>query len=87
MHRSTFYRWCTRGHHGVMLASVCIGGQRFTSVEAHQALIERLTEQKAPIRPITPPGAVRVAEGQTKSQLNDASRHRRVEAALKRFGL
>ncbi|CAN5752805.1 hypothetical protein BH23PLA1_BH23PLA1_38830 [soil metagenome] len=84
MHRSTFHRWCTKGQNGVVLPSVWIGSQRYTSVEALQAFIERGTELRDSHLlqvPSRDPG------GHAPSSARETRRQRRVEEALKKFGL
>lgn len=42
-HISTLIRWYTKGVRGVKLETALIGGRRFTSLEAIQRFIDRLT--------------------------------------------
>jgi hypothetical protein len=44
VHYSTIYRWATKGVRGQVLASILIGGLRYTTVEALHAF--RLTTAK-----------------------------------------
>ena len=86
LHRSTFHRWCTRGQDGVVLESIWIGGQRFTTVEALRSFFARLTDARRTGSPgergePAPPHAARVDSPVAR----DAERHRRVEAALLRL--
>jgi hypothetical protein len=41
LHVSTVHRWATTGVKGVILESIKIGGQRYTSKEALQRFVER----------------------------------------------
>ncbi|WP_182870877.1 DUF1580 domain-containing protein [Rhodopirellula sp. JC639] len=41
-HRSTLYRWMTRGVRGIRLESALFGGERVTSIEALSRFFERL---------------------------------------------
>lgn len=43
VHISAVYRWMKKGVRGVKLDSVCIGGTRYTSVEALQRFVDRLS--------------------------------------------
>ena len=43
-HISTMWRWHKRGVRGIRLATVVIGGQRYTSEEALQEFIDATTE-------------------------------------------
>lgn len=43
VHISAVYRWMQKGVRGVKLDSVCIGGTRYTSVEALQCFVDRLS--------------------------------------------
>jgi hypothetical protein len=43
IHKSTCWRWATRGVRGVVLETVQVGGTRCTSREALQRFFERLT--------------------------------------------
>lgn len=45
-HLATVYRWTTRGLQGIVLESVQIGGKRYTSLEAIQRFIERLSSSE-----------------------------------------
>lgn len=44
VHVSAVYRWISRGVRDVVLESVKIGGQRYTSVEALQRFADRLSD-------------------------------------------
>jgi hypothetical protein len=46
-HASTLLRWALRGVKGVKLETVIVGGRRFTSLEAIQRFIERLSKPEA----------------------------------------
>ena len=43
IHPSTFQRWRLRGVRGVKLASILIGGERFSSEEALQLFFDEIT--------------------------------------------
>jgi hypothetical protein len=47
-HLSTLVRWATRGVKSVRLETILIGGRRFTSREAIQRFIARLSEPQGP---------------------------------------
>jgi hypothetical protein len=46
-HISTLMRWALRGVKGVRLETVVIGGRRFTSLEAIQRFIARLSQTRS----------------------------------------
>ncbi len=46
-HTSTLLRWALRGVKGIKLETVIVGGRRFTSLEAIQRFIERLSKSEA----------------------------------------
>jgi hypothetical protein len=88
MHRSTFYRWCTKGRNGNVLESLCIRGQRFTSLPALLAFLRRLTESKSSeIARVPSHTSRRLSSRQSWSSLGDENRYQRVEAALKKYRL
>ena len=89
MHRSTFHRWCTRGQDGVVLESIRIGGQRFTTVEALQSFFARLTEVERARNPSdrAPTAAPDHGAQASPTALGNSRRHRAVEAELERYGL
>jgi hypothetical protein len=43
-HTSTLIRWCRRGVRGVKLETVVVGGRRYTSIEAIQRFIAKLSD-------------------------------------------
>ncbi len=43
---STVWRWTLRGHKGVMLDSIVVGGKRYTSKQAVQRFVESLNPDK-----------------------------------------
>ena len=45
-HASTLIRWAMRGVRGVRLETVVIGGRRFTSLEAIQRFVARLSGER-----------------------------------------
>lgn len=45
-HISTVWRWVLNGVRGIQLESVSIGGSRYTSREAVQRFVERLSESR-----------------------------------------
>ena len=44
-HPSTINRWAKAGLRGIRLETICVGGSRFTSIEALQRFFERLSRQ------------------------------------------
>lgn len=46
-HVSTLIRWWQRGVRGVRLETILVGGRRYTSIEAVQRFITRLSESPA----------------------------------------
>lgn len=84
LHRSTFHRWCAKGLNGIVLPSVWIGGQRYTSVEALKTFIERVTEARDSHHSRV---SSRPSGGQAPSSAGEARRHQRVEERLKQYGL
>lgn len=44
---STVWRWATKGTAGVVLETLCVGGQRFTNKAALQRFFERRTAAAA----------------------------------------
>ena len=62
----TIFRWFNRGVHGIRLASVCIGGRRYTS---RQALERFCTEVTA------------ATDGKRPTTRTPARRHREIEGA------
>ena len=61
-HISQVYRWASRGLRGIRLEWVQVGGQRYTSREAIQRFISRLTAAAGGEAAPTPPPARRQAE-------------------------
>lgn len=57
IHVSACYRWITRGVRGVVLESVKIGGGIFTSIEAIERFIGRLSGNGAVATPVETPSA------------------------------
>ena len=46
-HLATLYRWATRGVSGTRLETIRVGGARYTSVEALQRFVDRLSDPPA----------------------------------------
>jgi hypothetical protein len=44
---STIWRWYTKGISGVKLETICIGGTRYTSVEALQRFFDAVTRARS----------------------------------------
>jgi hypothetical protein len=70
---STIFRWYTKGISGVRLETICIGGTRYTSVEALQRFFDAVTlarsTQDVAQEPIADSGTRSAA---TKKRLQDA---------------
>lgn len=45
VHPQTIWRWATRGVRGVVLETMFVGGQRFTTAEALRRFCESVTDQ------------------------------------------
>ncbi len=76
-HVSTIYRWIRRGHRGVKLEAVRIGGCLYTSSEALQRFAERLTLDEFPSPPPSPRTTTAVVRARTE----------RAERVLDRLGI
>jgi hypothetical protein len=68
LHVAALYRWTSTGCGGVVLETIQLGGQRFTSVAALQRFAESLTQQARAARP----GAPRASAAATKPAGVDA---------------
>ena len=72
-HVSTLHRWALRGVRGVRLATVCIGGVRYTTPEALREFFSAISAQK----PSAP-------QGHAPNQDDPAERERRAAVARAR---
>jgi hypothetical protein len=70
---SSLWRWHKKGISGVKLETICIGGTRYTSVEALQRFFDAVTlarsVQGGPKRPINEAG---IRSAATKKRLHEA---------------
>ena len=44
---TTWWRWSTRGVHGIKLETILIGGRRYTTAAALQRFVDQLSERSA----------------------------------------
>ncbi len=58
-HVSTLIRWWRRGVRGIRLETIVVGGRRFTSLEAIQRFVARLSEPHSTA--VSPRGAHKVS--------------------------
>lgn len=70
IHRATLERWRTRGVSGVVLETVKVGGIRFTTFEAIERFITRLTRGGPPDAPS--PSQIAGAHRAAEQELVDA---------------
>jgi hypothetical protein len=54
VHRTTLWRWCSRGIRGITLETYYRGGRRFTSREAVDRFFEGVTAASTPASRTTP---------------------------------
>jgi hypothetical protein len=89
MHISTVHRWWSRGYKGVVLESIRIGGQRFTSLQALQRFFDRITESTKSARGHhTNPSHYNPTSEQVPTATgNRSARQQRVEMELDALGL
>jgi hypothetical protein len=77
---STIWRWCLKGVRGVILQSICVGGQRFVSRSALARFIEQSTARgSADTKASAPPPTV-----QSPTRQSDRRREE-IEAARRRL--
>jgi len=55
LHVAALYRWASNGCRGVVLETIHVGGQRYTSLDALQSFLEAVTERaRASVSPRRP---------------------------------
>jgi Protein of unknown function (DUF1580) len=70
---TTWWRWSTRGVHGVVLETIMIGGRRYTTAAALQRFIDQLSDRPAASRSLgQSPRMRRLEQARTERELNEA---------------